>query len=156
MTCNILSSVTKRMSSRSRIWTRINQCSFWPCASPSVKAVNPFPPQAVRVPKPVLNAAVRLPSVPAPTAPVLPVWFTTRFISSPVFLFFLFAIRMMRAQLASSLILSCDRHHPCLEKFLLLPVSHLAWHQSWKRLPMTRWTFPACELCNGANDFISV
>lgn len=64
-------------------------------------------------------------------------------------------IWMMADRLASSLILSCDSHHPGW-KSLLLHVFCLAQHQSWKRLLMTRWTFSACKLRNGTNDFISV
>lgn len=43
-----------------------------------------------------------------------------------------------------------------LEKSLLLCISHLAWHQSWKRLLMMVWTFLVCKFIMAQMTLFSV
>lgn len=148
----------KLMNSRARIWTHGNLCFFSPTPPLVWICLTAFPLPCW------LSMCVSLCSMPLFCSPtcllVLPL--SCPFASWPGsfhclcgFFFFLFAVWMMEALLANSLILSCDNHHPCLNKSLL-HISHLAWHQNWKRLLMTLWTFLVCKLCNGTNDFISV
>lgn len=138
------------MNSRTRTWAPINLCSLCPCPTLNGSlSWTPLPPGA-KVHEPVLTLLFGFPLFP------LLLLLSCPFVSWPgsfhhLYFFFLFSIPMMGAQLARSLILSCDSHHPCLKKFSL-HVSHWSWHQSWERLSMTSWTFSECELCNSTND----
>lgn len=116
---------------------------------------NTFPPQVIYVYEPVLNDAVWFSSLPPVITPVLPIYFITRFIS---WLIYFFPFLYLNDGGTGGHFLDSElwQPYPYLKKSLVLHLSHLAWHQSWKRLPMTRWTFSVCKLYNSTNDFISV
>lgn len=142
--------MTKLMNSRTRIRARIDLCSFCPRTTPSRGVFwPPFPHRSS-----VCRSLCLLLLFCSPCPLLWP--HSACLLDDQVHFIFHFPIWVIEAQLASSSTLSCGSHHPCLKKSLLLHISHLAWHQSWKRLPMTVWTFSVCEWCHGTNDFISV
>ena len=148
--------MTKLTNSRTGIWTHVSLCSSCSCPTPSVSLF--WTPFSHRLSVCMSLCRMQLSGFPLSLlSPLL----SCPFVSCPgsfhsVYFFFPFSCLNDGGRVGHFLDSELWQPHPSLKKSLLLHLSQLAWHQSRKRLPMTRWTFSVCKLYNSANDFVSV
>lgn len=124
------------MNSRTRIWAHINLSFFRPHSTPSKSVFWPPFPHRSSV---CMSLLLMLLSCSPTFLPLLLLSCSSAswpgsFHCWYFFFSLLFPIWVMEAQLASSLILSCDNHHPCLKKSLLLHISHFGLTSKLKKV----------------------